>query len=412
MASLYARDEIRQWGIHPDPSDGDSGEDKLRLISESARGEGGRIWVYGDSSKSIMAPDGKTIPCGKTGEPWYFLEEMYPCLWKSCATRHWRSRGLAHLRARPWHRWPSMQVYLDVSHLSAKVQHKIESVLDIYRKFTGDDPHQVPMKIFPAVHYSMGGAWVDWPAADDPDRMQRFRQMTNIPGCFNVGESEFQYHGANRLGANSLLSCIFGGLVAGMEVPRYLETLSASYGNLPSRLFADALTSEETLKQDLMTREGKENVHRLHDELADVMIKNVTVKRNNADLKKTVNLIKEIRERYKQISLDDRGSTVNQTYAFASQFGPMLEIALVITKGALLRDEFRGSHYKPEFSQREDQNWLKTTLATYDPNQDEPVISYLPVDLRYLKPVARDYSKAKKVVPHFENVPANIKLPI
>ncbi len=402
----YANGEFIQ--IHPTAI---PGEDKLRLISESARGEGGRVWVYGDSSKSIMAPDGRTIPCGLTGQPWYFLEEMYPAF-GNLVPRDIGAREVLRICELGLGIDGSMQVYLDVSHLSAKIQHKIESVLDIYRKFTGDDPHRVPMKIFPAVHYSMGGAWVDWPAADDPDRMQRFRQMTNIPGCFNVGESEFQYHGANRLGANSLLSCIFGGLVAGMEVPRYLETLSASYGNLPSRLFADALTSEETLKQDLMTREGKENVHRLHDELADVMIKNVTVKRNNADLKKTVNLIKEIRERYKQISLDDRGSTVNQTYAFASQFGPMLEIALVITKGALLRDEFRGSHYKPEFSQREDQNWLKTTLATYDPNQDEPVISYLPVDLRYLKPVARDYSKAKKVVPHFENVPANIKLPI
>src|ERR1700722_5006759 len=221
--------------------------------------------------------------------------------------------------------------------------------------------------------------------------------MTNIPRRFNVGESEFQYHGANRLCANSLLSCIFGGLVAGMEIPRYLETLKSSYGNLPLRMFSDALTQEEELKHDLMTREGNENIHRLHDELADVMIKNVTVKRNNADLKKTLDVIKEIRERYKDISLDDRGTSVNQTYVFANQFGSMLELALVITKGALLRDEFRGSHYNPEFPQRDDQNWLKTTLATYDPNQGEPVITYRPVDLRYLKPLPRDYSKAKKV---------------
>ncbi len=85
--------------------------------------------------------------------------------------------------------------------------------------------------------------------------------MTNFPGCFNVGESDFQYHGANRLGANSLLSCIFGGLIAGIEVPRYLETLKASYGNLPSRTFSDALAQEESFKHDLMTREGPENVH-------------------------------------------------------------------------------------------------------------------------------------------------------
>ena len=239
-----------------------------------------------------------------------------------------------------------------------------------------------------------------------------FRQMTNIPGCFNIGESDYQYHGANRLGANSLLSCIFGGLIAGTEVPHYLESLTQSYGNLPARIFADALTTEDAFKHDLMSRDGRENVHRLHDELAEVMVSNVTVKRNNADLQKTLDVIKNIRERYNNISLDDKGSGVNQTYTFANQFASMLELALVITKGALLRDEFRGSHYKPDFPERDDKNWLKTTIATYDPNLGEPAISYEPVDMRYLKPIARDYSKAKKVVPHLENLPSNIPLPV
>jgi succinate dehydrogenase / fumarate reductase flavoprotein subunit len=402
----YANGEFIQ--IHPTAI---PAEDKLRLISESSRGEGGRIWVYGDSTKTILAPDGRTIPCGVTGQPWYFLEEMYPAF-GNLVPRDIGAREVLRVCELGLGIDNQMQVYLDVSHLSPQVQHKIESVLDIYRKFTGEDPHKTPMKIFPAVHYSMGGAWVDWPAADDSDRWTRFRQMTNIPGCFNVGESEFQYHGANRLGANSLLSCIFGGLTAGMEIPRYLESLKNSYGNLPSRLFSDALIKEESFKHDLMTRDGRENVHRLHDELADAMVRNVTVKRNNADLKKTLDVIKSIRERYEHISLDDRGAVANQTYAFANQFGAMIEIALVITKGALLRDEFRGAHYKPDFPERDDQHWLKTTIATYDPNLEEPIISYVPVDLRYLKPALRDYSKAKKVVPHFENLPASFQLPI
>jgi succinate dehydrogenase / fumarate reductase flavoprotein subunit len=402
----YANGEFIQ--IHPTAI---PGEDKLRLISESSRGEGGRIWVYGDSNKTIVAPDGRTIPCGVTGQPWYFLEEMYPAF-GNLVPRDIGAREVLRICELGLGVEGGMQVYLDVSHLPWQVQHKIESVLDIYRKFTGDDPHKKPMKIFPAVHYSMGGAWVDWPAADDPDRWTRYRQMTNIPGCFNVGESEFQYHGANRLGANSLLSCIFGGLVAGLEIPRYLDGLTHSYGNLPSRIFSDALAKEEMLKHDLMTRNGKENVHRLHDELAEVMISNVTVKRNNADLKKTLEVIKQIRERYEHIGLDDRGNAVNQTYTFANQFGPMIELALVMTKGALLRNEFRGAHYKPEFPERDDQHWLKTTIATYDPNKDEPMIDYVPVDLRYLKPLSRDYSKAKKVVPQFNNLPMNIPLPV
>lgn len=400
----YANGEFIQ--IHPTAI---PGNDKMRLISESARGEGGRIWVPGDSSKTIRTPEGKEIPCGVTGEPWYFLEEMYPAF-GNLVPRDIGSREVLRICELGLGVDNGQAVYLDVSHLPRHIQNKVESVLDIYEKFTGSDPHKVPMKIFPAVHYSMGGAWVDWPAADDPDRLTRYRQMTNIPGCFNVGESDFQYHGANRLGANSLLSCIFAGLVAGGEIPRYLESLKDSYGNLPSQIFTDAIAEEESLKQDLMSREGKENVHRLHDELADVMISYVTVKRDNKDLQNAIDKIKEIRERYKNITLDDKGSYVNQTYAFANQFGPMLELALVITKGALLRNEFRGSHFKPEFPERNDDNWLKTTIAEY--SLDEPKISYVPVDLRHLKPIKRDYTKAKKVKPTLENIPANIQLPV
>ncbi len=156
-------------------------------------------------------------------------------------------------------------------------------------------------------------------------------------------------------------------LVAGDEVPRYLENLKDSYGNLSTKIYSEALAHEEVFKHDLLTRSGAENMHKLHDELADVMVSNVTVKRDNHDLKKTIDKIKEMRERYRSISLDDHGQYLNQTYTFANQFGYMLELALVMTKGALLRNEFRGAHYKPEFPERDDEHWLKTTIATYDP---------------------------------------------
>ncbi|NDD58971.1 MAG: succinate dehydrogenase flavoprotein subunit, partial [Chlamydiae bacterium] len=236
--------------------------------------------------------------------------------------------------------------------------------------------------------------------------------MTNIAGCFNVGESEFQYHGANRLGANSLLSCIFAGLVAGGEVPRYLDSLKSSYGNLPSRIFSESLAHEEALKHDLLTRDGSENVHSLHNELSELMVQNVTVKRDNNSLKQTIQAIKEIRDRMNHICLDDRAGLLNQTYQFANQFSAMIELALVIAKGALLRDEFRGAHFKPSFPHRDDDHWLKTTIAQYDPTKDEPVISYIPVDTRHLKPIPRDYSKAKKIKPSLENIPKNITLPV
>lgn len=400
----YANGEFIQ--IHPTAI---PGPDKLRLISEASRGEGGRVWVYGNSSKQIQFPDGSIRSCGKTGEPWYFLEEMYPSF-GNLVPRDIGAREVLRVCELGLGIEGQMQVHLDVTHLSPEKHRKLASILEIYQKFTGVDPRKAPMKIFPAVHYTMGGAWVDWPAADDPDRSQRFRQMTNLRGCFNVGESDYLYHGANRLGANSLLSCIFGGLTTGGEVFRYIESLPSA--EIPESPFREALEKEQAIQKNLFSRRGEENVHRLHDELSDWMIRFVTVKRDNPDLRKTLDKIKEIKERYQNITLDDLGNTLNQTYVFAHQFQAMLEVALIITKGALLRDEFRGSHYKPEFPKRDDKNWLKTTIATYDPTKDEPVISYIPVDIRHLDPIHRDYTQAKKVKPTLKNIPTNIQPPI
>ena len=400
----YANGEFIQ--IHPTAI---PGLDKMRLISESSRGEGGRIWVPGNSAKKIEFPDGSVRACGKTGEPWYFLEEMYPAF-GNLVPRDIGSREVMRVCEHGLGVEGKEQVYLDVTHLPAEKLHKIEAILEIYQKFMGTDPRKTPMKIYPAVHYTMGGGWVDWPAADDPDRWSRYRQMTNLKGCFNVGESDYQYHGANRLGANSLLSCIFGGLVTGVEVPRYIGNLGSSYTDTPEKIFKEALEIEQSAQKELLHRSGKENVHKLHDELSDWMVKYVSVKRDNPDLKKTITKLKEIRERCKEISLDDKGHLLNQTYVFARQFPAMLELSLAIAKGAYLRNEFRGAHYKPEFPERNDEEWLKTTIATYE--QDEPKISYEPIDIRHLDPIKRDYTKAKKVKPTLKNVPQNIQLPL
>lgn len=403
---VYANGEFIQ--IHPTAI---PGSDKMRLMSESIRGEGGRIWVWGNSNNFIRTADGREIACGETGKPWYFLEEMYPAF-GNLVPRDIGARELLRVCEMGMGVNGQMEVYLDVSHLSEEKKQKLASVLDIYTKFTGEDPSKVPMRIFPAVHYTMGGGWVDWPAADDPDRLTRYRQMTNLPGCFNVGESDYQYHGANRLGANSLISCIFGGLVVGQEVPRYLSSLSSSYLDTPSSIYEQALEQERSTKKEILSRSGNENIHQLHQELAEWMVANVTVKRNNADLKRTLHKIQEIRERSKKITLDDHSQFANQTFAFALQFEPMLDLAAIITKGALLRNEFRGAHFKPEFPERDDKNWLKTTLATFDASQDEPVITYQAVDMRYLQPILRDYSQAHKVKPKLENIPKNIVLPL
>ncbi|HEY5236549.1 MAG TPA: succinate dehydrogenase flavoprotein subunit, partial [Rhabdochlamydiaceae bacterium] len=178
----------------------------------------------------------------------------------------------------------------------------------------------------------------------------------------------------------------------------------------PFKIFSEAMAQEESLKHDLLTRDGPENVHRLHDEMADWMVRNVTVKRNNVDLQKTIDKLKEIRERYAHISLDDKGHLMNQTYAFANQFRAMLELALAMTKSALIRNESRGAHFKPEYPKRDDANWLKTTIATY--TKDEPEITFKKVNISYLEPFERDYVHAKKIKPTLKNIPSNIQLPI
>jgi succinate dehydrogenase / fumarate reductase flavoprotein subunit len=142
------------------------------------------------------------------------------------------------------------------------------------------------------------------------------------------------------------------------------------------------------------------------------MVKHVSVKRDNQSLKFALSKILEIRERVKQITLGDSSRIANQTFIFASQFEPMIEIAHVITKGALLRNESRGAHAKDEFPDRNDKEWLKTSIAEYDPATRDAKISYVPVDTRYLQPHLRDYTKASKEMPHFENLPKEIPLPV
>jgi succinate dehydrogenase / fumarate reductase, flavoprotein subunit len=402
----YANGEFIQ--IHPTAI---PGKDKCRLLTETLRGSGSRVWVYGDSSKTMMFPDGSEHPCGKTGEPWYFLEEMYPA-YGNTVPRDIGAREILRVCEHGLGVDGKNQVYLDATALPLDTQQKLDAALDIYEKFMGKDPRKVPMKIYPAVHYTMGGGWVDWPAADDPDRDKRYRQMTNIKGLFNIGESDFSYHGANRLGGNSLLSCIYSGLVCGGEIPNYLDHVSKSYQDLPASIFTKDLQKELDEQKDLFAKKGSENVHALADELAEELVKHVTVKRDNRELQKTLDFIKQIKERFANIGLDDKGKSLNQTYVFAKQFGPMIELAMVITKGALLRNEFRGAHFKPEFPHRDDVNWLKTTIAKYNPSSDEPEISYKPVDTRHFKPVKREYTTAKKVIPEIHNMPDNIELPV
>jgi len=394
----YANAEFIQ--IHPTAI---PGLDKLRLISEATRGEGARIWVYGDETKEIEFPDGTMKKCGKTNEKWYFLEEMYP-EYKNLVPRDIAAREILKVCELGLGVDKKDQVYLDVTHLSDETLKKLDAPLDIYKKFTSEDPKKVPMRTFLAMHYTMGGAWVDWPATDDVDRNSRYRQMTNIEGLFNIGESDFEFHGANRLGANALLSCIFAGLTAANEIPKYLESFESV--KLDEEQINNLIEEEKNRQNKLLNQKGNENIYQLHQEMSDIMLKNVTVKRDNNELKKTLDNLREIEKRYNNVKLDDGSNILNQTYMFARQFPYMIKLAICITKSALLRDESRGSHFKKEFPIRDDKKFLKTTIATYNSENDDIDISYIDVDTRHYTPMKRAYEKDEKIpeINNFKNV--------
>lgn len=356
----YANGEMIQ--VHPTAIPGD---DKLRLMSESARGEGGRVWTY------------------KDGKPWYFLEEMYP-EYGNLVPRDVATRAIHKVCVEMELGVDGQnQVYLDLSHIPADILNvKLGNILDIYEKFVGDDPRKVPMRIFPAVHYTMGGLWVD------------LDQMTNISGLFAAGEAEYQYHGANRLGANSLLSCIYGGMVVGPNAVRYAKNVKKSVDSLPDSLFESYKNKYVEDFESILQMDGDENPYQLHRELGQWMNDNVTVVRVNDRLKKTDEKIQDLQQRWKRIRMADTSRWENQMAQFTRHLRNMLVTARVMTNGALMRDESRGAHFKPDFPDRDDERFLKTTIAKHTP--DGPEISYEDVDVSLIKPRKRNYAVNKE----------------
>jgi len=384
QGAVYANGEFIQ--VHPTAI---PGADKLRLMSESARGEGGRIWVPKDPGDGR---DPKDIP---DKERYYFLEDRYPGygnlvprdiasreIFKVC--RH-EKRGIGG----------GDMVYLDLTHIPADVlDRKLGGILEIYEKFVGVDPRKAPMKVFPAVHYSMGGLWVDFEAdgrgnivAGSPRN-----QATSIPGLYAAGECEYQYHGANRLGANSLLSCIYAGMISGPAMVSYMKGLEATSADAPASLFDGAVEREEKEFSRILDAEGGENPYVIHSEMGEAMLDHVTVERSNGAMKEVDGRIDGWMERALRVSIADRERWSNQAAFFTRHLIGMLDLARVIVRGAIRRDESRGAHFKPDFPERDDDRWLKTTKATY--GKDGPAFDYEPVNISIVPPRKRSYAEA------------------
>ena len=403
--AFYSNGEFIQ--VHPTAI---PGADKLRLMSESARGEGGRVWV----PKTPQDPrDPRDIP---ESERSYFLEERYPkygnLVPRDIATREifdiCTNEGLSVEKDR-------LCVYLDLTHIPKEtLDRKLGGILEIYEKFQGVDPRFVPMKIFPAVHYSMGGLWIDYERSQSGGLVEGSprNQQTNIPGLYAIGECDYQYHGANRLGANSLLSCIFSGLFV---APGVVASVDEAKRSEPGpQLLNDALKTQEKRHLDLLSRPaGGENPYDLHDQLGKLMTRTCTVVRRNDQLAEAYDAVCGLEQRWQKCSLSDTGSWTNQNVVFTKALGDMFPLAKVILKGALQLDECRGAHYKPEFSmpgieaddpverrrlaeewcdrfEENTKKWLKTTVARHG-DDGHPVLTYEDIDTSIIPPRPRLY---------------------
>ncbi len=380
-------------------------------MSESARGEGGRVWVPRKPQDTRRAND---IP---ESERYYFLEERYPkygnLVPRDIATREIFNvctyEGLSVEKDR-------LAVYLDLTHIPRHtLDIKLGGILEIYEKFQGVDPREVPMKIFPAVHYSMGGLWVDYEKSASGGLVvgSPRNQQTNIPNLFAIGECDYQYHGANRLGANSLLSCIFSGLIVAPGIVNLMKN-SKPVAELPASTFESARKKCQAAHDELLRRPaGGENPYLLHQQLGQVMTKAATVVRVNKTLEEALQTVNDLAERAKRCALSDTGNWTNQNVVFTKSLRDMFPLAKAILLGALARDECRGAHFKPDFAMpgldskdptelRREANqwcdkfeentarWLKTTIATPDA-EGEPVLSYEDVDTSLIAPRPRLY---------------------
>ena len=404
----YGNPEMVQ--IHPS---GIPGSDKLRLISESARGEGGRVWV--------PRKKGETRPWNQipVEDRYYFLEERYP-LFGNLVPRDIASREIAEICVKEGLGIGGRDaVYLDLTEKDEDfLLHKLGAILEIYEKFRGVDPKKVPMEIYPAYHYSMGGLMAGY-ETDAEGKMLKgspLNQMTNIPNVYAVGEADHQYHGANRLGANSLMSCIYAGLVVGESVSALSKNDKAS--SAASSLLESEQKLEEEKYKKLLAQDGPENPFVIHKELGEAMSKNCLIERHNQDLVKLRDTVQGLEERLKKASSLDKSGTGNMSAVFLRQLDGMITMAKAVVEGAILRDECRGAHYKPEFDNPapaketpiddpawtayyekflvQSKEWLRTTIAKYDGAKALPTIDYKPVDARHLSPEPRDYTGVGK----------------
>jgi succinate dehydrogenase / fumarate reductase flavoprotein subunit len=371
--------------IHPTciPVSGDY-QSKLTLMSESLRNDG-RIWVpkkKGDTRPPNQIPE---------EERDYFLERRYPSF-GNLVPRDVASRAAKAVCDEERGVGGGLGVYLEfrdaIKRLGKQgVKERYGNLFDMYERITGENPYEVPMRIYPAIHYTMGGLWVD------------YNLMTTIPGLYAIGEANFSDHGANRLGASALMQGLADGyFVLPYTIGDYLAStkLEKVDETHPAAKDAEAVVAERTKR--LVTNNGKRTVTSFHRELGKLLWDECGMARNEAGLKRALARIPELREEFwKNLSVPGTGEELNQSLENAGRVADFLEFGELMCRDALHRNESCGGHFREEHQTpdgealRNDDAYCYTAAWEYAGPDKQPILNKEPLAFEYVHPSQRSY---------------------
>ncbi len=372
--------------IHPTciPVHGDY-QSKLTLMSESLRNDG-RVWVP-RTAKDPRQPS--QIP---ESERYYYLEERYPSF-GNLVPRDVASRAAKLVCDNGMGVGSTnLAVYLDFSDSIKRlgkhvIVERYGNLFDMYEKITGVNPYQEPMMIYPAIHYAMGGIWVD------------YNLMSTLPGLHVLGEANFSDHGANRLGASALMQGLADGyFVIPYTIGHYLATAKFSKVDTNQAEFKAAEQAEAAKIKRLMSIDGKRNVDDFHRELGKIMWDNVGMGRNEKGLKLALDRIPTLREEFwKNLKVTGTADSFNQTLEKAYRVADFLEFSELLTLDALTRKESCGGHFREESqtedneAKRDDENFCHAAVWEFNGENKAPTLHTEPLQFEHVHPSQRSY---------------------